>query len=426
MARQFKIRTVRYLTVLLLSGLCLAAGTVLGTAATVEFMTPLWNEQVQAWLLNEAIPRFEAENPGITVQVTFTSWTDYDEKLAVTTAAGLAPDVFVIAGNNGANVAAKGFLLPIDEFVDGNPAVNPADFLPGSWAGGYYDGVYYSVPHTVNSRHLFYRKDRFEEAGLDANRPPATWDELLATVPKLSKYDGDEMVQFPISGNENQLFEVTYLQAGGDWSDETGMYLWPQRDAAVTATRFLLDLQLAAYPNDEERLKVKSQVPRFTNGEVVMFFTALASGGAAARDIGDDAGAIIGIAPATEGVRPAVPLSITRLGISRVSRNPEAAWRFIEFMLRPENLDAFNGFYHRIPPHLSLLASGQAMDSHLLREAAVITSLHGIEAVAPVRGPSSLSDWTIQLVHNAVFDRIMTPEAAVDEVLRMWYASLDE
>jgi raffinose/stachyose/melibiose transport system substrate-binding protein len=47
------------------------------------------------------------------------------------------------------------------------------------------DGEYYGVPWTWGVVGLFYNRTLFEQAGLDPEAPPATWDELLAAVQTL-------------------------------------------------------------------------------------------------------------------------------------------------------------------------------------------------------------------------------------------------
>ncbi|MFN3629974.1 MAG: extracellular solute-binding protein, partial [Casimicrobiaceae bacterium] len=57
---------------------------------------------------------------------------------------------------------------------------NPADFIAP--ARGYYglkDGSLLSMPFNVSTAVLYYNKDAFRKAGLDPNKPPATWPELI-------------------------------------------------------------------------------------------------------------------------------------------------------------------------------------------------------------------------------------------------------
>lgn len=43
----------------------------------------------------------------------------------------------------------------------------------------YVDGKIYSIPFQRSTEILFYNKDAFKEVGLDPEKAPATWDELV-------------------------------------------------------------------------------------------------------------------------------------------------------------------------------------------------------------------------------------------------------
>jgi sn-glycerol 3-phosphate transport system substrate-binding protein len=55
-------------------------------------------------------------------------------------------------------------------------------------ARGYYsrpDGTLISMPYNVSTAVLFYNKDVFKKAGLDPNKAPATWPEMIDAAKKI-------------------------------------------------------------------------------------------------------------------------------------------------------------------------------------------------------------------------------------------------
>lgn len=48
------------------------------------------------------------------------------------------------------------------------------------------DGKVYGIPRTGYSMGLIYNKKLFTEAGLDPEKPPATWEELRAAAEKIA------------------------------------------------------------------------------------------------------------------------------------------------------------------------------------------------------------------------------------------------
>jgi sn-glycerol 3-phosphate transport system substrate-binding protein len=84
-------------------------------------------------------------------------------------------------------MAAKGAVYPVYELMrDENEAFSPADYLPAV-AGYYVDlaGNMLSFPFNASTPILYYNKTLFRKAGLDPDKPPATWPELGAAAQKL-------------------------------------------------------------------------------------------------------------------------------------------------------------------------------------------------------------------------------------------------
>jgi sn-glycerol 3-phosphate transport system substrate-binding protein len=84
-------------------------------------------------------------------------------------------------------MAAKSAIIPVSELMrDEHEPFNPADYLPV--IAGYYadtDGNLLSFPFNASTPILFYNKDQFRAAGLDADQPPKTWPEVETASEKL-------------------------------------------------------------------------------------------------------------------------------------------------------------------------------------------------------------------------------------------------
>ena len=78
-------------------GLCAGgvARSLGGAAASVhiEFMIPLWNNEVKDWYENELIPEFERLNPDIKVEINYVTWDEFDDKRTLAIASGIGLDV---------------------------------------------------------------------------------------------------------------------------------------------------------------------------------------------------------------------------------------------------------------------------------------------------------------------------------------------
>jgi sn-glycerol 3-phosphate transport system substrate-binding protein len=115
----------------------------------------------------------------------------YPEQRAAAVAAfraGNPPHIMqMFDAGSGDMMGSKSAIVPVSEvFKRSGMAFNPSDFIAP--ARGYYglkDGSLLSMPFNVSTAVLFYNKDALKKAGLDANKPPATWPELIAAAQKI-------------------------------------------------------------------------------------------------------------------------------------------------------------------------------------------------------------------------------------------------
>ena len=115
----------------------------------------------------------------------------YPEQRAAAIAAyraGNPPHIMqMFDAGSGDMMSAKSAIVPVSEvFRRAGLQFNPADFIAP--ARGYYglpNGDLLSMPFNVSTTVLFYNKDAFRKAGLDPEKPPRTWPELIDTAKKI-------------------------------------------------------------------------------------------------------------------------------------------------------------------------------------------------------------------------------------------------
>src|SRR5436309_13560579 len=115
----------------------------------------------------------------------------YPESMAAAIAAfraGNAPHILqVFDVGTGTMMAAKGAIKPVYEVMsDAGEKFDPKTYVPA--VAGYYTntkGQMLSFPFNSSTTVFFYNKDAFEKAGLDPNRAPATWPEVMAAAAKI-------------------------------------------------------------------------------------------------------------------------------------------------------------------------------------------------------------------------------------------------
>jgi len=130
----------------------------------------------QFWDLSEIQPmvdQFELEHPGIRVEVKQLTWKDGLETIQAALASGRQPDVCELGSSWLARFSYEGVLEDLTSVYE----AEADSFL--MWDSAVWQGRIYGLPWLQGPRTLFYNRDLFRRAGLDPDRAPGTWDELL-------------------------------------------------------------------------------------------------------------------------------------------------------------------------------------------------------------------------------------------------------
>lgn len=114
---------------------------------------------------------------------------DADQVFLTAVAAGTPPDIGT--GHHYIDYMSKGQAIAVDEFVASSSILKKENFSEAAWNGQFYQGKQYGVSgiEAFVRRGLNYNTRLVEAAGLDPNKPPETWAELLEWHKKLTKFD---------------------------------------------------------------------------------------------------------------------------------------------------------------------------------------------------------------------------------------------
>lgn len=136
---------------------------------TLSFLN--WRTEDKA-VYEKLIGQFEAENPGITVEMEIIPSGDYDQALYMRTQGGEANDVFTCQpGGELMKNAETGILMDLSK-CEGIMSHYTSDGL----AAGQVEGVQYGVVQTTNPLAIYYNKDIFKEYGLSV---PKTVEDFM-------------------------------------------------------------------------------------------------------------------------------------------------------------------------------------------------------------------------------------------------------
>ena len=147
-----------------------------GVASSEEPVTlSIWhieNDEVRQEVFKNAIARFEADYPHITVEQVPMENDPYKTSLATSMAAGEEPDIFISWGGGWLqSFVDEGKVLDIDEKID---AVSD-EYYEAALSLFELDGKNYALPYRCGPAPVYYNKAIYEEYGLEV---PTTLEEL--------------------------------------------------------------------------------------------------------------------------------------------------------------------------------------------------------------------------------------------------------
>ncbi|HWL78544.1 ABC transporter substrate-binding protein [Microbacterium sp.] len=188
--------------------------------------------------------QFEDEHPDIDIIGVEYEWEG--PTFAVQLAGGSLPDVFTVPFTDSKTLLENGQLMDVTAEIKElgyEDAFNPI-ILDGVKDS---DGNIYGFPRQAYAMGLHYNRDLFEQAGLDPDQPPTTWDEVREYAKKITDATGKAgYAQMAINNTGGwQLTAQTVARGGRTQVDnEDGSAESTIDNAATKATlEFLHDLK---------------------------------------------------------------------------------------------------------------------------------------------------------------------------------------
>jgi multiple sugar transport system substrate-binding protein len=310
-----------------------------GTVATgtIEFWHFFSDREADA--IQQVVNRFEAKFPKIKVVV---KAGQDDDKTTQAIAAGQGPDVALSGStDNVGKFCSTGAWRNLNPYL-ARDHVKVSDIPPLVQQYTEYQDRRCAMPLLADAYGLYYNKKEFAAAGITA--PPQTLTELTEDAKKLTRRAPDGTLQQmgfnPLSGfYENDLTHLAVL-TGAKWQDEDGRSTLSTDPAWKTLLRWQKSLvDYLGYDNirkfqstfgDEgsaDNAFEKGQVAMNLDGEwriasIAADEPADLDWGVVPVPVADDHPELYGSGFVIGNV----------LGVSRNSRNPEAAWQFVRFL----------------------------------------------------------------------------------------------
>ena len=242
---------MKKLVTLMLSALVLLTCVGMGVAEdiTLDVIICQYGPNTNDWFTGTGmngtnfVDKFEAENPGIKLNLEVVSWNDVYTVVSTRISNNNAPDILNL--DTFADYANEGLLMPVSDYC---PEELFNDFFPSFIEQSVVDGVCWAVPDLASARALYYNVDILAEAGVE---PPTTWAELEDACQAIVDLYGGEVYPWGIdmTTDEGQAAFAYYAWGnGGGFVDENGEWA-VNSEANVEAVEFAVGLYEKGYTN---------------------------------------------------------------------------------------------------------------------------------------------------------------------------------
>ncbi len=314
---------------------------------TIEIV--FWHSFISSTVpaLNELVQKFEKENPGYRIKAQYIPSGDaLIQKLITSIQSKTAPDISWLHSDFIEDLVEADAIYKMDEFIKGKDGISQEvldDIYPALLQYSSWKETLYSLPMEATNLALLYNKEMFRKAGLDPNQPPKTWDELKDYAKRLTfdkNNDGtfDQVGFFvpvfpatgPLGGWMVWQFTPFLWQAGGNLINKEQTQVLYNSQAGIQALTFWQEMyitqKLNTFTTDADVAFVSKRLAMVMDGpwNLPRYKDLL-------KDI-DWA-----FAPLPQGTKKdATVVGGEYLAIFKQSKHPDAAWKFIKWMIQPE------------------------------------------------------------------------------------------
>ena len=232
--------------------------TVLATAMVLGPVTMASAQQVELTMyypvavggaitkiVDGLVADFSKENPDIKVNAIYAgNYNDARIKALAALKSGKPAQLSVMFSIDIYELIEQGAIVAFDDIVEtDDEKAWLTKFYPALMENGITQNKTWGIPFQRSTIVMYYNKDAFRAAGLDAEKPPATWDELVAAGKKLTKADGSQWgMMIPSTGYPYWMFGALTKQNGQVLMNGSGNETYFGKPATIEALQFWKDL----------------------------------------------------------------------------------------------------------------------------------------------------------------------------------------
>ena len=282
----------------------------------------------------ELIAMFEKANPMIKVEPIGAPSNEVLSRVQADMVAGQDVDVAQLVFRDLIYAAEQLGAQPLEDIAGDELAAHAEGFVPAGLSLGEVDGKTYGLAYVFSTPVMFINRTLFEQAGLDPDQPPRTWDDVKAAGAAIAEKTGKHGF-FPGAYGPTDgtfVYQSIVMSNGGKVRDGNKLTFADKDQAdAVAMLRDLVDAGAHA------RIDVGAHLDTFQSGNLGMFlYTSAVLNRLESAAAGNFE---LGLAPMPSfGEKPTAPTN-SGSAVFMFSQDPEkqrAAWELMKFLTSDE------------------------------------------------------------------------------------------
>lgn len=296
------------------------------------------------------VAAYNQTNPRIPARL-LTVEGDYNSKVLTMAASNTLPDIVLLTSDQVLNLGSRGVLLRLDVYEKG-PEFSKikGELWPGLLEAVRLNDKLMAAPIWTWTPGFYYNKDLFDAAGVSYPSENWTWEEFKEKAIKLTKKESGKTVVYGVAHLGYRLSDpvlINYLYSyGGKLISDDRKKCELDSPKSIAAMKELFDLRLkygvapSAFSGESAILRgMRPDV--FIPGKAAMF-----SQGRDYLDVLRKKGGAKfrwGVVAMPRGPRKINFVSSVYVGVSAHARTPEAAFKFLSFIIGEEGQKLITG-----------------------------------------------------------------------------------
>lgn len=390
----------------------------------IEFWTmqlkPTFTDYIEG-----VIADFEEQNPNISVKWVDVPAADLEKKILSAVSSNTAPDVVNLNPTFASQIAGLDGLVNMDEALSDE---EKNLYVEGAWKSNQLNGNTFAIPWYLNTEVTLNNRALYEEAGLDPNEPPQTYEKAREYA-KTIKEETGKYGYFP--SLDLSLVLQHMVKMGADLTNEDGTKAAFNTEEGLHTFEYFTEMfQNDLIPREAMTGDQRETIDMYQSGEVGFFagsnfITQIEEN---APDVYDQTFASQSIT----GKSDKVTLSVQNVVVPNQTDHQDAAIDFALFLTNAENQLEFTKLVPILPSAKSALEDpyfSELPEDATPTDEVRITAASQLDKAEVLIPPMDNYNKLRNAMHEAMSAAMlgeMTPQEALDQAEQEWNNILAE